>query len=76
MICYFNLPFQIYLHSLLISPLKCRHGTYYSLDCSIIWTHQEMYLTPRTVNDQHLTQQIPVKGIRGSAEDVSEDQYY
>lgn len=76
MICYFNLPFQFYLCSLLISPLKCRDGTYYSLDCSIIWTHQEMYLTPGTVNDQHLTQQIPVKGIRGSAEDVSEDQYY
>lgn len=47
-ICYFNLPFQIYLHNSLMSPLKCRDGAYYSLDCSIIWTYQEMYLTPGT----------------------------
>lgn len=75
-ICYFNLSFQICSHGLLISPLKCRNNAYYSLDCSIIWTHQEMYLTPGTVSDQHLTQWIPIKGQRGSAENVSEDQYY
>ena len=56
--------------------LKYRNSAYDSLDCHIIWTHQEMYLTPTIVSEQHLTQWIPVKGRRGSTEDASEDQYY
>lgn len=74
--CPFNLPFQTYIHSLRISLLKGIDSAYYSLDCCIIWTHLDMYLTAGTVNDQHLTPRIPIKGIWGSAGDVSEDQYY